>query len=1303
MRPLLIAFLFACGLPAFAAEPPTKEGLVLSLDATSVSGQGRPIDRWGPARQILASARPLAQSADEEAFVRFDGKDDFLSVASPPRASSAMTVFILASVRSNPGMFSGLFSCAPAGANDYTAGLNIDLGPTSTTNLSVVNVESAGSAGFVDLLQPGWVSVGSAPFGGFHLFTVRSQAGPKGTELYLDGMLAGARARSESKIGFDEIVIGGRLYSNDPAQPQFAQGFFHGDIAAVLVYDRALTDGEREKVEQALFARVPKLNALASGQRGHALEAIANPPVLQMLAPGFTVHELPLKISNINNVRYRPDGKLLALGYDGRLHLLSDSDGDGFEDKDEIFWDKTPMRAPMGIAFLPARDPRGDGVFVPSKGKLSLILDHDRDGKADEEIVVATGWKESPHGVDALGVAVDPKDGSIYFSLGCENFVDAYVRDANGKSHYNLASERGTVMRLSPDFSKREIVCSGVRFLCAMAFNREGDLFATDQEGATWLPNGNPVDELLQIVPGLHYGFPPRHPKHLPNVIDEPPLMEYGPQHQSTVGMIFNEGVNGGPAFGPKSWEGDAIICGESRGKIYRTKLVKTSAGYVADNQLIACLQMLTIDSCVTPKGDLIVSCHSGPPDWGTGPAGEGKLFKVRYANRDAPQVARAWANAPDEFKIAFDRPLQTSDWAGAREKIRIEAGRYVNAGDRYETIRPGYQVVRDQMAAPRRWVDVQGLQLSADQRTLILRVPRQTEAVTYAVTLPTPKSWPANGGIEQRAEIDVAITLNGVEAKTASARTILPHPNLDVARALTAGSAEHEAFFKTDLNTIEMRGSVDDSNIFVPATQPGATLDWDIGHDEFANRHMKVSGADLPPGERIKPVSFKPNSNATFAIDDKVRSIPTRRLFVPWAREKVEPEMKVAARTDVKGNWLRGRRLFFGAATCSTCHTIRGEGISFGPDLSNLVFRDRDSVMNDIAQPSSTINPDHTGSVIKFADASEVNGLVKALTDQKIVLRLAGGIEQEHARKDVRAIEPMKQSLMPEGLAAALSKDQLEDLMTFLLTNPLEPTKITRLDPPMPPARTQKEIAPFLSAQTANSSKPIRILLCSGPKDHGVDEHDYPVWLDRWNRLLALADNVTVATHSGFPSAEQLAKADVTVFYSANPGWDANAGKLLDEYQKRGGGLVYLHYGIEGGKDPMGLAERAGLAFYASAFRHGPMELIFNDNAHPITKGFSRVKFLDETYWALKGDPKRVHNLADSVEDGQPRPQLWTLEREKGRVFVCIPGHYMWTFDDPLYRVLVLRGIAWAAGEEDVNRFNDLVLIGARFAQATH
>ena len=225
--------------------------------------------------------------------------------------------------------------------------------------------------------------------------------------------------------------------------------------------------------------------------------------------------------------------------------------------------------------------------------------------------------------MDAVGCALD-KDGNIYFALGTANYANGYLLDADGKSQFDLKSERGTVLKVAPDFSKREIVCTGVRFPVAMAFNKLGDLFCTDQEGATWLPNGNPFDELLHIQPGRHYGFPPRHPKHLPNVFDEPSVFDYGPQHQSTCGLAFNEPVNGGKIFGPAHWAGDAIVTGESRGKLYRTKLVKTAAGYVAQNHLIACLNYLTVDACLTPRGDLLVACHTGKPDWGTGPNGLG-------------------------------------------------------------------------------------------------------------------------------------------------------------------------------------------------------------------------------------------------------------------------------------------------------------------------------------------------------------------------------------------------------------------------------------------------------------------------------------------------------------------------------------------------------------------------------------------------------------------------------------------------------------------------------------------------------
>lgn len=1345
-RLIFLLWSAACAAAALAAEAPVRDGLILWLDAAAQSavrqsasvppiGHLQPVDflldsspNSRLAVQPVAERRPILISDGTTAYLKFDGKDDFLLASAPSRQSTeAITVFVVALPKANEGNFPALLGTAAFGQNDYTSGLNFDLGPLPTKELSVLNVESPGASGFRDLLTPGFLNNAEPPFGGFHVFTVRSKVGKIGTEVFLDGAKGGERERTESRIGLDQIVIGARLYSNDGHQPPHAQGFFNGAIAELLVYNRALTDDERITVEKALLTKTVQLQAMLQGVNGHALETVKNPPVVQMLVPGFTVYELPLKIGNLNNVRYRHDGKLIGLGYDGRIHLLTDSDGDGLEDKDELFWDQQTLRAPLGMALTARNDPGGEGIFVASKGKVSLILDKDRDGRADEEKVLATGWPELPHGVDTLGLAVDPKDGSIYFGLGCANFVDAYLIDkGTGRSRYSLEDIHGTIQRLSSDFSKRETVCTGVRFTCALAFNRQGDLFATDQEGATWLPNGNHLDELLHIQPGKHYGFPPRHPKHLPGVRDEPPVVEYGPQHQSAVGLVFNESVNGGPPFGPAHWSGDALVCGESRGKLWRTKLAKTPLGYVGQNQLIACLSLLTVDACVSPQGDLVVACHSGPPDWGTGPAGEGRIFKLRYTGRTLPQPVLAWAAAPDEFRLAFDRPMDPADWAGAKAQTRIEAGPHVSAGDRFEVIRPGYQVVRDQMATPRRSVEVLGLTLSEDQRTLALRVPRQTEAVNYAITLPLPERWKQSGGIAQHPQLDLLVALTGLAANVTGddgkqLRSVIPHPSLSSAATLSAGSAEQEGFLKAAAGreaVLTLRGSVDVSNPFVPAVQPGTKLDWDMASDPVASATFGIrsdySGEravvlDDGPSPRFKllpallATNPAPAANGLFLVKDLLRHpLSTSRLHLPWASGAPAASAHSALakeRTDVKGRWLPGRRVFFGEAGCATCHTIRGEGIPFGPDLSNLIHRDRDSVLQDILQPSATINPDHPGTLVALADGTSLSGIVRSITKDKLVLGLPAGAETELARSKMARTEPLKISLMPEGLGKLLSPEQLEDLLTFLLLEPLAPAIITRNDPPTPPARKMSEIVAVLgsSPMPPQATPPLRVLLCSGPKDHGPDEHDYPLWLDRWSRLLALGDHLAVRTSAGFPAPAQLEAADVAVFCNANPGWNGEKAAALDAFHQRGGGAVYIHFAIEGGPDPGAVAERMGLSFtLGSKFRHGEYDLVFPQPGHPITRGFPAIHFTDETYWNMRGDVSRLNILGAAVEDNALRPQLWTLERRQSRIVGCIPGHYTWTFDDPLFRILVLRSICWVAKLENVDRLAELALVGA-------
>jgi type 1 glutamine amidotransferase len=299
--------------------------------------------------------------------------------------------------------------------------------------------------------------------------------------------------------------------------------------------------------------------------------------------------------------------------------------------------------------------------------------------------------------------------------------------------------------------------------------------------------------------------------------------------------------------------------------------------------------------------------------------------------------------------------------------------------------------------------------------------------------------------------------------------------------------------------------------------------------------------------------------------------------------------------------------------------------------------------------------------------------------------------------------MHPAKLSIMPEGLPKAIGDDGMRDLLSFLLLSEpgvLGPAPIEREGAPAP--RTRAEIGEIMRASPPSSDatkkERLCILLVAGPKDHGPGEHDYPAWQERWSKLLASAENVRVTTAEIWPTKAEWKAADVVVMFSANPAWTPDHAKDLDAHFARGGGLVVLHFAVNGQRAPEEYARRIGLAWGPGAkFRHGELNLNFSDSKpHPITTGFTRLPLIDESYWDLTGDVSQINVLATQIEAGAPRPVLWTIEPGEGRVFVSIVGHYSWTFDDPLFRLLVMRGIAWTA-RQPVDSLQSLILPGAR------
>ena len=1362
MSPVRLLFLALAFAPAALAdiEPwadaklPVRDGLDLWLDASrqpaardarKMPTAGGALDVWldgsGHGRNVaqrVADAQPRWQQTAGGAFVRFDGKDDWLGAANLGASFEKATVFVVAAPRVNPGFFRGFVSFSEMSRNDYTSGLNLDLGGDATPTFSALNAEGAGFGGARNLLTTQF------DFGTFHVVELVVDA--DSVRAFIDGTPQGRRERAPGTMRADELAIGARLYSNS-GEPVFAGSPLDGDIADVLVYGRALSDDERAKVERYLVGKTSALKAIPGA---HTLVPVKDPPPVQMFVPGFTVRELPLQLTNIDCLRYRPDGTLVAGAYNGKIWLLRDTDGDGIEDKAELFWESDDLKGVIGMALTLPGDARGEGVFVATQGRILFIVDKDRDGHGDEQRVVASGWEKQVVGggggiVDALGLTMD-REGNLFFGLGTSAYSNAYLLDPKtGASAYRLASERGTMQRVSADFSKRETVCTGIRYPVGAAFNALGDLFVSEQEGATWLPNGNPFDELLHIQPGRHYGFPPRHPKWLPDVIDEPSVFDYGPQHQSTCGLAFNDGDT---VFGPAWWKGDAFLAGESRGKIYRTKLVKTRLGYVAQNQLIAGVAMLTVDVSVSPRGELAVACHSGGPDWGTGPQGAGKIFKITRTAPDAPQPVLAWSASETELRVAFDRDIDATKLKDLAKHTVIEQGQYVSAGDRFESFRPGYQAVKDQMAAPRYAVPVLGAALSADRREIILTTPPRTAAVNYAVTLPgsaTLRSRPADGPAEgdygeSRSQLDLASDLTGLAAEWKGAdgsmwRGWLPHGDLAAARDFTRASADHANFFASlaKPGQLKLRGQLDLWQMLQPAIQPGAKLDYErpvenvhvVFSSPWAFRLTTKLGAqnssavdgrhvlEIPTTGRenewldftadILATGGEPDFIAHWFTDDdpRARPFPLRRFLLPWAKPNTEPAVLAGEREVPEiqgGNWLLGRKLFFGKTKCAACHAIAGEGARVGPDLANLTQRDYASVLRDIREPSAALNPDHIAYAVELKDGTALAAV--PLGEERGELRLADatGAVKTVPRAAIKSMQPLGVSLMPPGLLDVLAADEQRDLLTFLLIPPMQPAAVEAPNPP--PARSRAEVDALLKqlapAESKIQNSKFKIVLCAGPKDHGPGEHDYPLWQKRWSRLLAMADGVEVSTAWIWPSDEQFKSADVIAFFSNNPGWNAEHAKQYDAFLARGGGVAYFHWAVDGHNDGELLAERIGLAVRSSQtkFRHGPLDLALA--AHPLAAGLPPLHFVDETYWGLIGDEARIQLLGSAIEEGAARPQMWTREHGGGRVFVSIPGHYNWTFDDPFFRVLALRGLCWAGGQP-IDRLAELIPIGAR------
>ena len=134
-------------------------------------------------------------------------------------------------------------------------------------------------------------------------------------------------------------------------------------------------------------------------------------------------------------------------------------------------------------------------------------------------------------------------------------------------------------------------------------------------------------------------------------------------------------------------------------------------------------------------------------------------------------------------------------------------------------------------------------------------------------------------------------------------------------------------------------------------------------------------------------------------------------------------------------GNPARGAAVFADSKfACSSCHKIGGLGGVVGPDLSSGACPSPEQLVASVLWPGREVKPGYSASVLATADGRVVQGYVRRETDSELVLtEAATGTEVVLPKAE---IEDRREagSLMPEGLANAMTPDQRRDLFRFLI-----------------------------------------------------------------------------------------------------------------------------------------------------------------------------------------------------------------------------------------------------------------------------
>jgi putative membrane-bound dehydrogenase-like protein len=768
-------------------------------------------------------------------------------------------------------------------------------------------------------------------------------------------------------------------------------------------------------------------------------------------------------------------------GYDGPkadiIKVWSDSNGDGKPDKVSIFADG--LVKTMNIAFAP------DGsLYVTQRDAVFRMRDNDGDGKADtkETILKLQTTEDYPHnGLDST--AFGP-DGMLYVGMG-ENLGVAYTLLGSDRSQEQSSGEGANIFRCTLDGRRLERWATGFWNAFGLHFITAGQLFMVDND-----PDSRPPCRLNHVIRGGDYGFKYRHGRKGTH-----PFTAWNGELPGTLPMVAGTGeapsgvIEASKAKLTSAFDGSLIVTGTWEHTLERFRLEPRGASWQAKREIFAVGDgdFRPVALAPAPDGSIYIT------DWVKADYPVHKHGRLWRLSAEKPVAVK-----PIVLTEAHKR-LMSLDAAPASEVLDAlrsdDPFLQTAAADRLAREGSVETIIVPLFAAAEPRLRLGGL---IALRRLKSATPEQVTALLSIALRDTDESVRLFAAKWAGEDMIGALYLDVLMLKEGAISDALK-PVVDATLDLLIGKPDlgplanrpaKDEFTIFPLDGPQKKRREDARRVLRGESQR---------NDErsFINAFRDVAGSDDPNDvplllpfaqDKRRPAAFRAEAVAAIATANVRQSITEllplledpdlalrretvralgRHMGVPEPKASLEKALANAraakspalieqlegalglntsappASDDewrklldaAPGDPASGRRVFF--QHCTICHMAEGHGAGLvGPDLTTIArTADRERILQSILHPSRDIAPQFVTVQMTRGNDVQLGRLDTRHADQSVTLVGPTNTGIFIPAREIVSTNMSPVSLMPEGLALAMTRSDFRDLVAYLLS----------------------------------------------------------------------------------------------------------------------------------------------------------------------------------------------------------------------------------------------------------------------------